>query len=137
MGVTTFALAPKDVEARYGRITPALAEWIAAHGELLTSVQGDSYGVISLYHVGADVPAPGAPPTPQDLEEARPRQRRFGPATGGLVSGMLLILGVWVVMLGALAGGLVAWQRRLPVPAGDPVPDLASDAAPEGDGGGG
>ncbi|MCL7452531.1 MAG: glycosyltransferase family 39 protein [Anaerolineae bacterium] len=128
VGVITFALAPKDVELRYGRITPELAEWIVANGQLLTSAAGDSYGPIYLYHVDADVPAGATPPTPSDLESARPRQRRFGPATGGFVSGLLVGLVLWSIVLGAFAAALWVWSFRSPGPGADATPDPVAGA---------
>ncbi len=99
-GVQYFALAPKDVQGRYGRITPELASWIAANGELLFTTHGNSYGEIDLYRIGAATP----PARPLSSVEAMP----FIPAQGGAVDGLVVGLLLW---LGS-AGGLASWLWR-------------------------
>lgn len=108
VGVHYFALAPKDVQARYGRTTPELAAWLVEQGQPLYSVAGDSFGDLFLYRVDYV----GGPPTtiPEALD-ARPRQRMFGPAQGGFVAPLLMALGLWL----GLAGGLSMWLGRRPV----------------------
>lgn len=100
VSVHYFALAPKDVESRYGRTTPELAAWLAAQGEQLHAVSGDSYGDIFLYRADSAV----APSTPMlEVPDAGPRQRAFGPARGGFVTPLLLALGLWVGITSCLA----------------------------------
>jgi len=96
-GVHYFVLAPKDVWARYGRVTPELAGWIAAQGKLLLAVDGDSYGEIFLYYVDYEdgSTAPGMD---------HPYSRWFPPAQTGFVNGLLLALGLWYGGVSGLAG---------------------------------
>lgn len=105
VGVHYFALAPKDVQLGYGRITSELAGWITAEGQSLCSVYGDTYGEISLYRVDYD---DGASPVSSETTEARPRRRSFQPAQGGFVGSFALALDVW----SGLVGGLAAWVSR-------------------------
>ncbi len=90
LGLHYFALAPKDVQGRYGRMTPALAAWIQAQGTRLFAVEGDSYGLITLYRV--DYPGEDGPEPPS---VSLPRFQRFQPAQAGFVDTLLVALGVW------------------------------------------
>lgn len=132
LGLSTFFLAPKDVEARFGRVRPELAAWIVDHGRLLASAEGDSYGAVYLYHVGAEAPLDGVSSSSPDLRSARPRQRRFAQAAGGFVNDLLVGLGIWIVALGALVGSLCIWHSRSSEPRSEPAPE----AAPAARGGG-
>lgn len=104
VGVRFFALAPKDVQARFGRTTPKLAAWITAQGQLLYSVYGDSYGQISLYRV--DYEERGG--SVSGATDAIAGWRTFQPAQGGFVGSLLLALGLWIGITGALA----IWLNR-------------------------
>jgi 4-amino-4-deoxy-L-arabinose transferase-like glycosyltransferase len=93
-----FVLAPKDVEARYGRTTPELAAWLVARGRRLFSYTGDSYGPMFLYRV--DDVAAGAeaePALPEDAVATLDVQ----PAEGAPVALFLALLG----------RGACFWQR--------------------------
>jgi hypothetical protein len=100
VSVHYFALAPKDVESRYGRTTEELAVWLAAHGQQFYATSGDSYGDIYLYRIDyAGAPATSLP----EAADAGPRKRTFGPAQSGFVAPLLLALGLWVGITGCLA----------------------------------
>ncbi len=100
VSVHYFALAPKDVESRYGRTTAELASWLAVQGRQLHAVSGDSYGDIFLYRVDY---AGTLSTTPPEVTDAGSRQRTFGPAQSGFVAPLLLWLGLWVGITGCLA----------------------------------
>lgn len=108
VGVRYFVLAPKDVRAHYGRVTPELAFWLESEGQQLYTATGDSYGQIPLYQVEyPDTPTPiaGAP-------EAEARQRSFAPAQSGFVATLVLVLGLWI----GLMGGSAIWLSQGVVP---------------------
>lgn len=96
-GTSYFALAPKDVWARF-QTTPELASWIEANGERVFAASGDSYGDLYLYRVEN----PGTAPA------TLPAERTFPPAdtafVGTLVAGLMLWLG--------LVTGLAVWLER-------------------------
>lgn len=100
-----FILAPRDIQARYGRGTPELAAWIVARGERLFAFEGESFGPIFLYRV--DYEMTGAPQGDIDA-------LTLAPAQGAPLGSFLLILGLWLVALGALH-----WLLRpgMPTPA--------------------
>ena len=88
-GIHYFVLAPKDVQDRYGNVTPELAIWITTYGQRLFSGYGDSYGEISLYRVDYA----GSPSTYE------PRPISIQPPRGGYVTSFVLALGLWMVFL--------------------------------------
>lgn len=92
-GLHYFVLAPKDVEARYGRITPQLAGWITANGQRLFAFNGDSYGLITFYYVPYTAPPGAQPPAPSP---------RVSPAEGAPINSLLVLLGLWAVTLATL-----------------------------------
>jgi 4-amino-4-deoxy-L-arabinose transferase-like glycosyltransferase len=107
VSVHYFALAPKDITSRYGRMTAELGAWLAAQGEQLYAVSGDSYGDIFLYRADSPV-APSAPML--TAVDAGPRQRAFGLAQSGFVVPLLLALGLWVGITSCLA----VWLNHRP-----------------------
>ncbi len=100
-GVRYFALAPRDTQSRYGRMTPELAGWIMAEGEQLFAVRGDSYGDIFLYRV--DYPREQSPPAGQP--------RFYPPARRGSVAPFLIGLGLWIAALAGLSMTLLRPAR--------------------------
>jgi len=121
-----FALAPKDVWARYGRTTPELATWITARGERLFAANGDSYGEIYLYRVDYPNNVPGSEqrPTPVRPDGASgPYSRSFPPAQAGFINGLVLALGLWGVWC-LVVGTLAIWIERLIVSHQHPSPRL-------------
>lgn len=112
LGITTFALAPKDVEARYGRMTQELADWITTNGRLLFSARGDSYGTVSLYDVQLGSSLEGESSTPPDVDAAQPRRRGFAPATASFVGGLLVALGLWCLGVVTFAATMWVWIRQ-------------------------
>lgn len=94
-GLRYFVLAPKDVQARYGFVTPELAQWLAQNGTVIFSSSGNSYGELLLYHLPS---APGASST-----LAAPYELRFLPAETAFVDGFLALLALWLVFWGAVA----------------------------------
>ena len=87
-------LAPKDVRARYGRVTPELALWLAVNGQLIFQTEGDSYGEIYLYRV-----AYGSPSAAPEVTE-----RVFDPAEGADITPLLIMLGGWFGLWALVAG---------------------------------
>ena len=98
-GVKYFVIAPKDVEARYGRITLELAGWIAQNGTRLHTVQGDSYGVIHLYRLG-------------QTQEPASFERRYPPAETGYLYLFVWLTIAWTVVWGAVALWFVRAGRQ-------------------------
>jgi hypothetical protein len=94
-----FVLAPKDVQARYGRLTPELANWITSRGEMLFATSGDSYGDIYLYRLG-----PAAEPVPGFTPDAV--QREFPAAELAFVEGFIALCGLWLLLWSGVAGWL-------------------------------
>jgi hypothetical protein len=96
-GLRYFVLAPKDVQFRYGNITPELALWIRARGEPIFTSSGSSYGEVSLYQISGMTPA--------NLSDADnlPFVRRFGPAQTAYIDGLVIALLIWFTTLTALA----------------------------------
>jgi hypothetical protein len=102
-----FVLAPRDIEARYGRGTPELAAWIVARGERLFSFEGESFGTIYLYRV--DYEMEGA--AQGDIEALT-----IAAAQGAPLGSFLLLLGLW-----GLGLGVASWllePRAVPGAAG-------------------
>lgn len=108
VGVQYLALAPKDVRAHYGRVTPELAFWLESEGQQLYTATGDSYGQISLYQVEH----PDSPTPLVEAPEAEARQRSFAPAQSGFVGTLALVLGLWI----GLVGGSAIWLGKGIVP---------------------
>ncbi len=106
LGVHYFALAPKDVWARYGNTTPELATWIEETGTPLLALHGSSYGDVFLYRV--DYPDPVAP------EPLPPAERTYPPARAGFVGNLFPGLGLWLAACALLA----LWFDRRPLPVG-------------------
>ena len=52
-GVHYFLLSPVDAIEREGNMSPALASWIAAHGQRVATYPSDVYGTVQLWHVPA------------------------------------------------------------------------------------
>ncbi|MGD9049760.1 MAG: hypothetical protein PVF77_17015, partial [Anaerolineae bacterium] len=104
LGVRYYALAPKDVQARYGRTTQDLADWLVAQGTLLYVAPGDSYGDVYLYRLDQG----NGPAAQVRTHEARPRLYPFAPAQSGFVTPLLVVLAVWTAMM----AGLAAWLAR-------------------------
>ena len=107
-GVHYFVLAPKDVQMRYGRILPTLAEWIQANGKLLFSTRGSSYGDIYLYQV--DYPDSGEQVT---LVQSRSQQQgsRFQAAEGGHVTSLIILLIAWSMICAGIAVGITQFDN--------------------------
>lgn len=97
-----FVLAPKDVEAQYGRITPQLAAWIMANGQRLYAFNGDSYGLITFYYV---------PYTPPPEAQAPVASRRVSPAEGAQIDSFLWLMAGWAATLTLLL--LLLPQRQV------------------------
>ncbi len=90
-----FALAPKDVQMRYGRIQPDLANWIRANGEQLFNSNGSSYGEIFLYRVDyTSNPEEISVPTTQKLVKGAD----FRPAESGFIDSLILWLSFWSLL---------------------------------------
>jgi len=86
-GVHYFVLAPKDVQDRYGNVTPELAAWVTTHGQRLFSAYGDSYGEISLYRVDYGL-----------LSTYEPSPITVQPPRGGYITSFVVAL-VFLMML--------------------------------------
>jgi uncharacterized membrane protein YozB (DUF420 family) len=102
-GIQYFALAPKDVLMRYGRIQPELAEWIVAQGTLLFSATGSSYGDINLYQVRNDSSIKEAL-TQQSSHQLQGSQ--FKAAQGGFISSLIILLLLWLLILVILSSAI-------------------------------
>ena len=99
-GIHYFVLAPKDVQDRYGNVTPALAAWITTYGQRLFSVYGDSYGEISLYRVEYAGSSPSTyEPSPVTVQ----------PPRGGYIMSFVVAFVLWMVFLAICA--LIAERR--------------------------
>jgi hypothetical protein len=99
-GVRYYALAPKDVIMRYGRIKPELEYWITANGVLLFSTQGNSYGDIHLYQV--DLPQP--PTVLNDVQDQSGlKGADFQPANSAYIDSLLIYLLTWTFIWLGLA----------------------------------
>ena len=88
-----FVLAPRDIQARYGRGTPELAAWIVTRGERLFTFEGESFGPIYLYHVEYETEGP---------PEGDIAVLTIAPPRGAPLGSFILLLGVWGVGLGLL-----------------------------------
>lgn len=100
-----FVLAPKDVQARYGAVTPELANWITIYGQLLFTTSGNSYGDIYLYQVGT-----GSTPINDNAGTIAPRT--FPPAEQARIASFLILSLVW---MGAWsAAGIRLWITTIP-----------------------
>jgi O-antigen/teichoic acid export membrane protein len=53
-GIHYFILAPNDVVAHYGNMTPGLASWIRGHGTAVASFPSKTYDAVQLWHVPAN-----------------------------------------------------------------------------------
>jgi len=53
-GIHYFILAPNDVVAHYGNMTPGLAAWIRARGTAVASFPSKTYDAVQLWHVPAN-----------------------------------------------------------------------------------
>lgn len=93
LGVRYFVLAPKDIWARYGRMTAEMAAWIQEKGELLFATRGSTYGDIFLYRVDH----PGAQPSPTG------GYRFYPAAVPGSATLFLSLLVVWIIACIGLA----------------------------------
>jgi 4-amino-4-deoxy-L-arabinose transferase-like glycosyltransferase len=100
IGVHYFFLAPKDAQDHYGRMTPEFGAWIEAHGVLLDTGYGNSYGQISLYRIDQ---VTGSINQPSDIAAARLSQQNFRPPLGNPAAPFLIGLGAWIVVMVALA----------------------------------
>jgi hypothetical protein len=89
-----FVLAPRDIEARYGRGTPELAAGIVARGERLFSFEGESFGTIYLYRVDYEMEGV-AQGDIETLTIAAPR--------GAPLGAFLMLLVLWGLGLGAVS----------------------------------
>jgi 4-amino-4-deoxy-L-arabinose transferase-like glycosyltransferase len=102
--VRYFVLAPKDVKARYGRITPELSEWITSQGELRFATTGDSYGDIFFYFVDTSgAPLPGV----ESGSDVVSFPKAFAPAETGFLTPFVVGLALWTSLWVALALWLV------------------------------
>jgi hypothetical protein len=102
-GIRYYALAPKDVQFRYGKITPELADWITDHGQRIFSYQSDSYGDLYLYQVElTDEPAE---PVESSLTAGGTHWRSFQPAKSGKVGVFTSLFLIW---MGAWLGVAIA-----------------------------
>lgn len=117
-GVQYFALAPKDVALRYGRITPELATWIIANGEQLFAYQGDSYGELYLLRVAPQTASAA------NLDPPPPFERRFQVAQAGYVDSLVAMLLLWVTAWLVMAGFVVYSRRTRHEALGAASPDL-------------
>ena len=99
-GIRYFVLTPKDVEARFGNITPELADWITDRGVLLFSASGASYGDIHLYYV-----EPSLTETASGLDaiNADALSGTLNPASTGSVTIFVVALFLWVGLWGIVA----------------------------------
>jgi 4-amino-4-deoxy-L-arabinose transferase-like glycosyltransferase len=111
-GVKYFVLAPKDVRAKYGRITPELADWITTAGVQRFATSGDSYGDIFFYDLGYSGDAVHRGDTGKRIAgssgepgtSSAPFSRTFPPAETGYVGGLLVYLALWAgLWIGAAA----------------------------------
>ncbi len=105
-GVQYFALAPKDVALRYGRITPELATWIIANGEQLFAYQSDSYGELYLLRVAPQTASAA------NIDPPPPFERRFQVAQAGYVDSLIAMLLLWVTAWLVMAGFVVYTRRK-------------------------
>jgi len=101
-GIHYFALTPKDVKFRYGKIRPELAEWIQSGGKKLFSFSGDSYGEIYLYYVDHPVQSSGNQQTQNNTGE---HWRSFHKAKTGFVGVFVIGLFGWFLFCGVLSFG--------------------------------
>lgn len=119
-GVQYFALAPKDVALRYGRITPELAAWIVTNGSQLFAFHGDSYGEIFLLRVEPQTASAA------NLNPPPPFERRFQVAQAGFVDSLIAMLLLWVTAWLVMAGLLVYTRRDRYQAPGAPSSNVAS-----------
>jgi hypothetical protein len=98
-GIHYFALAPKDVLFRYGKIQPELSEWIQQNGQKLFSFSGSSYGDIYLYRV--DYPVEQG--RKSDLTAGGRHWRSFNPARSGMMDFFNITIFIWVTIWLAIA----------------------------------
>jgi 4-amino-4-deoxy-L-arabinose transferase-like glycosyltransferase len=120
-GVHYFVLAPKDAREGYGRMTPQLAAWIEAEGQLLYTAQGNSYGRVSLYRVD-NLSGEGFPPP--DAHAAEPGPLQFRPPQSTFVVSFAIALGAWMVAVVVLSAFLD--RRRV-----GPAATLSPEGQPE------
>jgi 4-amino-4-deoxy-L-arabinose transferase-like glycosyltransferase len=92
-----FVLSPKDVQFRYGTMTPELAMWIQTHGNQIFTSSGSSYGEVNLYQI------PGVAPSKLSGTDSLPFPRRFDPAQTAFIDGLVVSLLIWFTTLIALA----------------------------------
>jgi hypothetical protein len=90
--VSFFALAPKDVVMKYGRIQPELADWIQANGIQLFTTQGSSYGEIRLYQV--ELPDGSTHPT-DTQDQSNTKGNYFQSAKSGFIDSLAILLLSW------------------------------------------
>lgn len=107
-GVHYFALAPKDVLMRYGRIQPELADWIVTQGTLLFTTSGNSYGDIYLYRVDYITQAEQASISGSNHQL---QGSQFQSAKGSQVSLLIFMLLAWWVFGVGIFIGLI-WLSR-------------------------
>jgi hypothetical protein len=97
-GIHYFVLAPKDVQAHYGEVTPELAQWLQANGKLLFQTSGSSYGQIDFYQVGQPGSTASTVPTIDSSFT-----RTYEPARNAFIGSFLVMLALWLVVAAGLA----------------------------------
>ncbi len=104
-GIHYFVLAPKDVQAHYGEVTPELAQWLQANGKLLFKTYGSSYGEIDFYQVGQPSSATS---TISTIDSGFTRS--YEPARNAFIGSFLLMLALWLVVAASLA--ILWWDSK-------------------------
>lgn len=99
-GIHYFALAPKDVQFRYGAIKPELANWIQENGTPIFAFEGNSYGDIFLFHV--DYPEQNPAAENSELTASRTHWRSYQPARAGFTVSLAISYVIWALAWGAL-----------------------------------
>lgn len=111
-GIHYFALAPKDVQFRYGKISAELADWITTNGTPLFSYRSYSYGDLFLYRV--DYQDNLTAPVESDLVAGGAHWRSFQAAGSGRIDLFIQILALWLAVWLGLALGPALWTQLRP-----------------------
>jgi 4-amino-4-deoxy-L-arabinose transferase-like glycosyltransferase len=99
-GVEYYAITPKDFRYRYGKSNPEFAAFVQDMGELIYTVNGDSYGDIYLYSIDL----PGEPIQVVEPENSDGRHwRSYQVAKSGFVGTLVIALLGWFTLWGFLA----------------------------------
>lgn len=91
-GVEYYVISPKDFRYRYGKSNPEFAAFVQELGELIYTVNGDSYGDINLYYIDL----PGEPVQVMEPENSDDRHwRSYQVAKSGFVGTLVIALLGW------------------------------------------